>query len=784
MQRVPVRYAPLVEELGEEEARRILEMVMRVIAYTHDFGKSSTYFQRRVRGEETKGVDKTLSYHVEVSMLLGFLSIQELLGSRVSEMLSNDLALVAALVIMNHHSSLLEDQVEQILQDEAIERAAKILADISSHDEGVGRYLQAIPSEIRVSIEPALARLLSMDSDEIQELIDQIGDTRDMTAGGVTLFLLAEFLYSCVCDADEYDAKFHIGDTEDHHFPSDEKRTRLSEDLVEAYRQQCLELGTWNLESIPEELVRLRNSTYREAKGLAEAAGAGGLYTLSAPTGSGKTLALLDFSVRIRRAVESTHGYTPKVVYALPFVSIADQVGMQIARVLGRNDTNAQDPLLTIHHHLVEPRWMGLQSELPEPAERGLSRLFMNLWRSDFVVTSFVKLWDSILSGRKRELLRLNRIAGSILLLDEVQSLPVKYWDVAASVLTALAEDYGCIVVLSTATLPQILDAATVTSATVSLADYELSRYRLEYDDSEVDLRQFSSELASHLKSHPSDSVMAVLNTKRSAYRVYKHLTEVEGMAEGSDLFFMSGLVTPADRRRTLENVLSCLETREKRCVLVSTQLIEAGVDVSFDTVFRDFAPLDSLVQVAGRCNRHSEHCEERPVFVRNILDDGTSCAMLAYQDPVSLGTTRDVLGRHVRISEREVSNLCREYYQLIRGRKETSTCLDVVEQLRFRALSKEFSLIEELKNTVTVFVLDERSADVLSRLRTMAEGSETAARIPPGFHQHSIHPTRSQIPAHCQLTPFDHDGETVFYVLDRSHVAGAYSPESGLKLE
>jgi CRISPR-associated endonuclease/helicase Cas3 len=805
--RVPFVYRPVADAIGESAAQELLTNILRMIVYAHDFGKMSSRFQDKLRGVSFSSQEIPLTYHVEVGTLLAFMAARNL-TEQLEEDLSTELAVTSALVVMNHHFTelavtsalvvmnhhfrVLEDEVEEVLGEDVLDRVSTILDDISgqlSDSTLREHYVNCIPSGIRNVIVGEMDELVSMEKDNLQDLMDELAEARDSIEGSVDLFLLIQFFYSCLCDMDEYDAKFTIGSTGNHMYPADEKRSALSDALVDEYKEMCVREGIWNLKEIPAEIRELRNMTYDLSNEMASRCQPGRVYVLSAPTGAGKTLALLNFGLKMRSKVETAHGYRPKIIYALPFVSIADQVGEQIAAVLGKK-IMTQDPQLTVHHHLAEVKWTPLQMQDTAEQSKKLARVFINLWRSDFVVTSFVKLWNSLLAAKKRELLRLNRIAGSILLLDEVQNIPVKYWDVAAQILSTLTKDYGCTVVLSTATQPKMFPSDEVETISVDLSSTDLSRYRIEFDPEKKTLAEFADTLMNYLEAHPTEDTMVVLNTRKSAYLLFQQVIERGTSLENTDVHFMSGLVTPADRMATLRRVRELLaHTDGSRCVLICTQLIEAGVDISFDTVFRDLGPLDSIIQVAGRCNRHFELEEERPVFVFNLVDENDrSYAALAYRDPVALSVTEESLTSDelkCLVSENQVNDLCNLYYQKIAERKLTSSCLDLVKQICFRRLSEEFSLIESYDNYVTVFIENADSKEVLDRIDNQLSASDGLQEVPPEFYKYSISAPTSQIPDISLMGKYARDdSDPLFYTLDVEKNPGLYDSRSGLRIE
>lgn len=360
--------------------------------------------------------------------------------------------------------------------------------------------------------------------------------------------------------------------------------------------------------------------------------------TITLPTGMGKTLTGLDAALTHRDMTNRD-----RVVYALPFTSIIDQVDHELRSIF---DTNARDGLLTVHHHLSDTV-IELDDDLEGTDERALlEEMLGESWRSGIVLTTYVQLFESLVGPRNTQSMKLPALYNSVIVLDEPQGLPHDWWQLVSRLITVLTEEFHATVIAMTATQPRILG-----SETDELVDDWESYYhgieRVEYriDDSvdsyTTDTRtpigyDEAAQLISSVIEESDDDILAICNTIDSAqqltHAIHKHLdgTEVgtvldrqltstnddvipEELAnhvvsnDGSvALLHLSTRIRPKDRRLLLEAASSLLES-DTQLVTISTQLVEAGVDISFDRVYRDLAPLDSVVQAAGRCNRSFE---------------------------------------------------------------------------------------------------------------------------------------------------------------------------------
>lgn len=386
--------------------------------------------------------------------------------------------------------------------------------------------------------------------------------------------------------------------------------------------------------------------------------------TLTLPTGYGKTLAGLLTAARIR---EESGG--DRIVYALPFTSIIDQTADVLRDVLddGGGDP-ARTRSLTVHHHLSEALTLsdddGDDGATDEAA--GEEYLLAESWRAGVTLTTFVQLFESLAGPRNAQSTKLPALYDSVIVVDEPQAIPLQWWPLVRRLVGMLTESFDATVLLMTATQPRIVDD----SRTYQLLDDESLRAlereqferrpaRVEYhfdesvfeDDELVTHRTAGSRLAASLAGS-SASTLTICNTIDSAEALLQStlgsldgdyhdvagafadtcLTDgqigvppatVDGQASreraafvrellddaGPDeplVLFLSTRLRPCDRR-FLVAVARDVAREDVPVLVVSTQLVEAGVDVSFDRVYRDFAPLDSIVQAAGRCNRSFE---------------------------------------------------------------------------------------------------------------------------------------------------------------------------------
>lgn len=324
-----------------------------------------------------------------------------------------------------------------------------------------------------------------------------------------------------------------------------------------------------------------------------DAAGEAGFYRMEAPTGSGKTRAYMAFASRCI----FDHGFR-RIIIALPFTSIIDQTAQTLKEIL---ETGGSPPAVLEHHStadLGDDEWQG----------RTAYRLAEENWDAPVVITTFVQLFESLLANRPGRMRKLHNIARSIIVLDEVQAFPVGLLDTTMDVLRSLAEDCGCVVLLSTATQPpyeaRIPTIRGLKVREVSKRPDHLTRAlrRVRYDILGTPSAPLMvDDIAGMALQRPQSLVVA--NTRRDAAAIVNSMSnDMPGEAES--LYSLSSSLCPAHRKQVITTVAARLDAKAP-VHLVSTQVIEAGVDLDFPWGARAFGPLGSIVQTAGRVNRN-----------------------------------------------------------------------------------------------------------------------------------------------------------------------------------
>jgi len=441
-----------------------------------------------------------------------------------------------------------------------------------------------------------------------------------------------------------------------------------------------------------------------------------GIFTLNVPTGGGKTFASMAFA--LRHILANPDRGMRRVIVAVPFTSIIEQNAGKYAEIFGAENV--------IEHHSNLDDF----EEGEEDNERSLRRrLACENWDAPIVVTTNVQLLESLFAHKRKRARKLHNIAGSVIILDEAQCVPVGFMALIVPMLRELAESYGCSVVICTATQPAWKRRPTLPFGIDPAALHPIIPPQVvlsklaPFDRVDVEWPKPGeilsySELADRLMGEPC--AMAIVHRKKDALQLAKRL----GMlCPGGPLFHLSTNMCPVHRRQALDQIREALEDfrREGRpCRIVTTQLIEAGVDIDVPLIFRAMAGLDSLAQAAGRANREGRMAGKGRLIVFNAETDPPDAHL---QECAQV--TRGMLYEDPDLDLTHPATFEAFFTLLYRGRNLDVKKLDRhTRELNFETVGREFRLIENGDQIPVVIAFDEVARQRLARVRAMASGS------------------------------------------------------------
>jgi len=373
---------------------------------------------------------------------------------------------------------------------------------------------------------------------------------------------------------------------------------------------------------------------------------------------------------------------------------------------------NPESDVLLKHHHLSEPLYKYEEEEI----DTAKSNFLIETWNSNVVVTTFVQLLETFYTNNKSMLLKLPNLFNSVVILDEIQNIDYKYWNLINSTFKEIGKRYNCYFILLSATQPLIFEPK---KEIIELVDDYKSYYKffnrtkiINKLREDISLEDFSQKIINYILKNKKKDVLVVLNTKRSTRSCFEIVKE-NLPNKNIELYYLTTFITPFERKNIINNIKQ--KRDEKQLVIISTQLIEAGVDISVDTVFRETAPLDSIIQAAGRANRYSEKESISEIFLYSI-EDTKRVTNLIYGSDLIL-KTKNILSDISEICESNYLQLINNYYIEVKLQTEnlTSNELSAIEELRFKDVG-EFQLIEQRKTESIFIQLNEKAENIWNK--------------------------------------------------------------------
>ena len=694
----------------------VLNNLIRIIGSSHDVGKATSYFQEYVRNNKAKIPYPQLKSHSSLSALYGFYATKQL----ISETEFRQAPFWAMLIIQGHHSSL----------NKPTELISRIFAWSKNLRDKQIRAIEDAQELDEILLSLKLPKFTEFISDisqlEREVLCSNIKEFMPQTVPRFSTFFSINNMYSILIDADRMDAA-------DLGFP---ERKKIDGKLVEGYTSFLASKSKskgGRSETIVKERGRLFSLLSEKAKTMPLNKH---LLSLTAPTGSGKTLAGLNFALILRERLSSSLNI-PRIIYIAPYLSILDQNASVFQKALKLN--KVQSDLLLVHHHLADMNYGSIDQD--QETYSGLdSELLIEGWNSEIIVTTFIQFFYSIIGTKTSQLRKFHNLEGSIIILDEIQSIPHTFWPLIHDALKFLADEFNAYVILMTATQPLIFDKDEITELVDGL-DANVWRSRVTFEKNmqeSIDLNKFESELDQRIKTEEAKSILVLMNTISSANEVFTHV-KTERLK-----FFLSANVLPVERKRRIAKIDELLRKR-KPLVLVSTQVIEAGVDLDFDLVIRDLGPIDSIVQAAGRCNRNGiKDPSESKVCVFRIVDEkGNEFGRRIYKDYL-IEKTLETLE-----FSSNFETMVEDYYQRVRkgmSDTESNTLLKAMDDLNYNYIRDKFKLIDEEPRYSVYVKLDKRAeelwekfAKIMSSKSSGLERKEAFIKIRSDFYEYVV---------------------------------------------
>lgn len=493
-------------------------------------------------------------------------------------------ALLAEIVgnaIISHHSYL-QDFLDSDLESKYLKRVQD--KNLEEFDHSVKHFFKSVMDE------SAFQHYVNK---AIEELKQYIGKEPFIEIEHKSM-LLTKFVFSALIDADRTNTRCF----EENRMS---KEVIGSNELIKVYYQRLmLKIDSFREKEDADSPINLLRREMSDQCDLF-AANPSGIYTLSIPTGGGKTLASLRYSLKHADLFNKK-----RIIYVVPFTSIIEQNAEEVRKIL-KDDAH----ILEHHSNVVEQENENDEMEDGRITIRQKLKLAKDNWDSPIIFTTMVQFLNVFYATGSRNIRRLHNLSESVIIFDEVQKVPISCISLFNQAVNFLKTYAHSSIVLCTATQPELdfvkhkLDISAEAEM-INCLDHVIEAFkRVEIVDRATGEKFNNAKLTGFIKERLDEvqSVLIVLNTKGVVKDLYYELKEFE---LSIPIYHLSTSMCAAHRNQILEDIREHLNKREP-VVCISTQLIEAGVDVSFQCVIRSLAGLDSIAQAAGRCNRHGE---------------------------------------------------------------------------------------------------------------------------------------------------------------------------------
>lgn len=676
-----------------------------LIGLSHDFAKSTTYFQKHLFNKDFK---TKKSQHGYLSAIFGYYVVKNYILENNIKCLLNFPAL-SYLIILKHHGNL-----------QNIEGTSGEINKIKTKKELGKEQILDIKNNIANKNNKDLKSFynnFNIDLDSFFESFDYLIDDIEIELENLVFdedinnYVYLILFYSILLDSDKIDAS----ETTIY------QRKDIPSDIVDEYKKEKFKDQDNGINKIREEaykeVVNKVNSINLDNK----------IYSIDLPTGTGKTLTAFSFALKLKERINNELGFNPRIIYSLPFLSIIDQNEEVISDILSKHNLIGSNILLK-HHYLSD---MNFKIEEDKELDLNNSKILIEGWHSEIIITTFIQFFYSLISNKNRSLRKFHNMVNSIIILDEIQAVPYEYWLLINKILKKLAHEFNTYIILMTATQPLIFNEnlreiiPLVDNKNKYYKSFDRVNYNFNMDD--INFDNFKNKIIKEIENNSSKDIMVVLNTINQSKELYECIkyyfnenfnnlkVDLEnGICFVNDeiqLVYLSTNIIPKHR---LERI-SKIKNSNKRNIIISTQLVEAGVDISVDIVYRDLAPLDSIIQTAGRCNRNNDFDKGIVNVVSLVNEKNRKFSTFVYKS-ILINTTKELLENKEFCSEKDfnlkASNKYNEYLDERTSKKSSKDLLKIIENLKFSQISQEFKLIDDDFEKIDVFISIDNDAE------------------------------------------------------------------------
>lgn len=650
--------------------------IVRKICIAHDFGKATSFFQEYLDFQEAKekgdfgkkskvfGPNKN---HALLSALFAYWWLPE------------EYNLLGYLIIKRHHGSVKDARDEFDLTDDysVIEEQIQDIQKFSQteleniYGLGLNEFFEFVNESNLKLIRTRFRKVWKLNDFSVEDTLD------------------FNYFYSLLLTADKMQLISELPT-----MPS-QKPCWFVEKYKDHIRSNLLAENPAIADS---QIFKIRDEIFREMKEELDKIdlNSESFFSINVPTGSGKTFLAYYSALYFADKLKNLYGEQSRVIYSLPYMSIIDQNYDELINIIKFNqetDEEPKDTEILKHHSLSEIKYESDENEY----ENYDARFCYDNWQSKIVTTTFVQLFNTIFKvGDNSIAHRFNRIVNSIIILDEIQAVDEKYYSVIRTFFELLAKKYNVKFIFVTATMPLLIGTHELVPRKKIYFE-SLNRIRIcNHIKEDVSVSDFKNILIKDIECRKDKSFLIVLNTIKSSKEIFKFIQE----NTSRKCLYLSTEIYPKARLEKINLIKDCRKKDNSiKFVVVSTQLIEAGVDIDLDVVYRDFSPLSSINQTAGRANRNGVGKDSSEVHVYRLKDDEKGRYFHNYIYPAFItDITREVLEDKEIVQENDIYYLNEVYAEKITQKVSQDKSIEIFEHIKnidFKKLRDSFELIK-----------------------------------------------------------------------------------------
>ena len=679
----------LVSKTAAKNAQKInYPYTGKLIGLFHDAGKYSDKFQEYIQGNLNETEKKPEHSTAGGNFIRNkFSEKDEENGLIISNTLNYP--------ILGHHAGLANFNSDK----------SGLEIRLNKYAEETNDALQKIENKLHNYNNVDLNSLIDKAYEEIKNNFNTYGNEESEIAFNFNIAVAVRTLFSCLVDADYLETeKFYNIDKANKRGTDGSIDPDTVDEMILLLNNHISSLSSKSKQS--DNVAKVRKNLLEDCNEAADLEK--GLFSLTAPTGSGKTVSSLSFALRHAKKYK-----LKRIIYVVPYTSITEQIAGEFRNILGTNRV--------LEHH-SSASWK--QDESDETY-----RLAAENWDIEIIVTTNVQFLESMFASKSSKCRKLHNIIDSVIIMDEAQSLPVNQLNPTIKSLNAIVNILGSSIVLCSATMPSLKYRDKYFE--IGLKNVrEIVKNRQEMFDTlkRVDVKKLgelnNEEVANEISK--DEQALSISNTRKSAKQLFNL---VKTQKNNMPVYHLSSYMCPSHRRKTITEIKDKLSKSEK-CTVISTQVIEAGVDIDFPVVFREKAGIDSMMQAQGRCNREGRLSSGK----FNIYDiNKTDFLKIPKEIQDQIAYSKEVENNDKFSSDVFSLEAIQKYFELLYSRKnwdikkilgDFNACY---MSFNYKEVSRKYKIIEQ--DTISIAVPYGKGKDIIEEAKNKPEFSKYMLR-------------------------------------------------------